>query len=167
MHSVPLESEEHEPAGGAAVAPCQPDQQDGVPSQQQEGPQQAPVHVRSAATAGSPGDMGDDGCALRGGSPEPRQASKLRRLRRAQSLCAADQQPPHPAAGGALAAAPGAARALDGPLHSVSCERDGRQGAASAAVGAGQHGRQLVTGMVTSHRLGCRVSHNTHFIAGC
>jgi hypothetical protein len=154
VHSVPLESEfeEHEPDDAAAVVPCQPEQPDGVPSRQQEASQQAQAPARAAATAGSQGDMADDGSPLRGGSHEPRPASKLRRLRRAQSMCAADQQPPRRAAGGAQAAALGAACGLDGPLHSVRCERDGGQGAAvPAAAGAGrpQHGRQPVAGTLT------------------
>jgi hypothetical protein len=154
--SVPLEcSEEQQPDGAAAKLPCQPEQLCGVAGPHQQTPQQAAAAAADIIGGAQPpvasGPQVDEEGGLWAGSPERRQAPKLRRLRKAAPSGAAAELPCS-TAGGAHAATPGGARGPQGSLHSVPCERDGRQGVASAEAGADgqQHSCQPGAGM---HRL--------------
>lgn len=172
LRSVPsMEgAEEPEPDVAAAEAPSQPRSWSHSPQQQQR--QQAPSHGSPAEADERPADSptalhaaasDEEWQADCESSLKQQRAAKLRRLRKsppsgaaAAGRCASGVAQQQPAAGArsslwrtASADAEAAAPAgVDGPsssFHSVPCERDGRQGAASAEA-AGSDDRQRGAG---------------------
>jgi hypothetical protein len=147
--------------GAAAVVPCQPD----LPPLGSHDPQQqldataaaaaskleprrlravgqaAPrsalpaAHVVPAVAGGSQVDVSEGAWGGSEGSPEQQRPSKLRRLRKALPSGAAARPASGAPADGARAATVATSH-LGGSLHSVPCDRDGRQGAAPAAANA-------------------------------